>query len=902
MGLVEYRKKRNFSLTPEPPPVEGKTGGNSFVVQKHAASHLHYDFRLEHDGVLKSWSVPKGPCFDPAVKRLAMMTEDHPVAYGDFEGIIPKGEYGGGTVMVWDQGTWSPVEDATAGFAKGSLKFELHGEKLRGRWALVRIRGKQGPRDQQRTWLLIKERDQLARPEADFDVTTAQPDSAASGRTLEQIAAAEDRVWHSNRTETKGNGKAKINVSNVSARVAKKPAATKAVAGKPVAPPPGAPKGKLPAFVSPQLATLVSEAPTGDDWLHEIKFDGFRILARRDGANVTLATRSGQDWTARFAPVEQALAALPGRQLLIDGEVAVLLADGTTSFQGLQNQGKGAADGQSLVYFVFDLLHLDGHDLRPLPLEARKAVLAQLVGLGKHGVIRYADHVVGNGPAFFAQACKTHLEGIVSKRRDRPYITGRAPDWVKTKCIQRQEFVIGGFTLPNGGRKGIGALLVGYNEGGELRYAGKVGTGYTQKSALDLRARLDKLAQKTSPFAPPIKPAVKGAHWVKAALLAEVSFTEMTADGKLRHPSFQGLREDKPAKEVGREMPKSPAEIDDSAEPATKTKPKAKPPTARAAAADTLVSGVKLTHPDRVLYPAVNLTKRDLAAYYEAIADHILPAVRNRPLSLVRCPEGVNGASFYMKHPPKGASAELRTVAIRESNKTADYLVADSLAAIIALVQMSVLEIHTWNSSADGLENPDRVIFDLDPGPRVPWADVVAGARAIRARVEKLGFATFVKTTGGKGLHVVVPLVADSTWDSQFAFAHLIAETLVSEDPARYTTAMPKEGREAKILIDFFRNRRGATAVAAFSTRKHQQASVSLPVEWDEIEDFSPDRPFTVATVPARLAGQKRDPWHDYERSRKSLAHVLAALPQGSAPVEAAAAAPKRAASQRKRG
>ncbi|HEY0711754.1 MAG TPA: DNA ligase D, partial [Polyangia bacterium] len=611
--------------------------------------------------------------FDPTVKRLAMATEDHPVAYGSFEGIIPKGEYGGGTVMLWDNGTWEPIGNPHQGYHGGNLKFVLHGKKLSGKWALVRIRGRER-NDNQRSWLLIKERDEMARPEAEYNVTEAEALSVTTGRSLDEIASEQDRVWRSNRHGHPGgeepgparNGKsAGSKAAVVSAKTVKtaakavaRPVSAKsgAAAGK-VTVPAGARKAALPAFVSPQLATLVSEAPDGGDWLHEMKFDGFRILARKDGAKVQLLTRTGQDWTARFAAVAEAVAALPAKRALIDGEVAVILPTGITSFQALQNQMNDGGAGNPLVYFVFDLLHLEGHDLTALPLIERKSALAALLGRKAGvGTLRYADHVESDGPGFFAQACKAGLEGIISKRRDRPYVTRRSPDWVKTKCVKRQEFVIGGFTEPSGARQGLGALLVGFYEGDNLRYAGKVGTGYTQKSALDLRARLEKLANKTSPFSPAVKPVPKSVHWVKPKLLAEVGFTEMTADGKLRHPSFQGLREDKSAKDVVKEAPAAtPKTEPPTAKAAHKTTTKAanKAPTTKKSK-DESVAGVKLTNPDRVLYPDLGFTKRDLAAYYEAVADRLLPQINDRPLALVRCPEGLAAACFYMKHAMKG--------------------------------------------------------------------------------------------------------------------------------------------------------------------------------------------------------------------------------------------------------
>jgi bifunctional non-homologous end joining protein LigD len=601
----------------------------------------------------------------------------------------------------------------------------------------------------------------------------------------------------------------------------------------------------MPDFVTPQLATLVGEAPSGGPWWHEMKLDGFRILARLDKGEATLFTRSGQDWTSRFPAIARAVEALPAKNAWLDGEATIVLPDGRTSFQALQNQTETRPDGQSLAYFVFDLLYLDGRDLRALPLEARKKALATLTGAPKTGPLRYSDHFEGDGAAFFAKACEAGLEGIVSKRRDGVHVDGRNGDWLKTKCVKRQELVIGGFTDAQGARKGVGALLVGFYEGDQLRYAGKVGTGFSNKSAAELMKRLRALARPTTPFSPPPSPLSKSFHWVSPTLLAEVSFTEMTSGGKLRHPSFQGLREDKPARTVTRERP-APA-------------PVAAPP-----------SKIVLSHPERVLYPDVGVTKRDLADYYEAVSGRMLPELRGRPLTLVRCPGGV-AKCFYMKHAPAGLATTLRRISIRERTTAGEYLMVDSSAGLIELAQMSVLELHTWNSTETSLEAPDRMVFDLDPGPRVPWPAVVEAARAVRERLTSLGLGAFLKSTGGKGLHVVVPLVPGPGWDQNLAFSQTVAESLVRDRPTQYTTAMPKAGREKKILIDYLRNRRGSTSVASFSTRARPGAPVSTPLSWDELDDFWPERPFTVKSLPGRLKRLKNDPWGAYDGARRPL-------------------------------
>jgi bifunctional non-homologous end joining protein LigD len=893
VGLQEYHRKRDFAVTPEPRGREAKGGeGRSFVIQKHAATRLHYDFRLELEGVLKSWAVPKGPSFDPADKRLAMRTEDHPVEYGDFEGVIPEGEYGGGTVLLWDRGTWTPLTDPHKGYHSGAMKFELQGEKLRGGWALVKIKGRDA-RDEDKSWLLVKERDQEARPSAEYDVVKERPESVASGRSLEEIAEAKDRVWHSNRDSEPGEGEAAASTHRA-ARTARRPAsksgptikARKRTAAR-VDPAslPKARKGPLPRTLTPALATLVTEPPSGDEWLHEMKFDGYRILTRVDSGKAQLLSRNGKDWTAHFPAVARAAADLEVRQALLDGEVAVLKKDGTTSFQDLQN-AMGAGKQGEIVYFAFDLLHLDGYDLTGAPLQERKALLAELLaGADGSGVLRLSDHVVGSGRQFFERACRTALEGIVSKRRDAPYEPGRGRSWLKVKCLHRQEFVIGGFTEPSGSRSGIGALLLGVHEGSDLRYVGKVGTGFTARLLQELRRRLDRLEQRTSPFAgAPPRPGGT-VHWVKPEMVGEVAFTEWTSDGRLRHPSFCGIRSDKPASEVTREAARPTGEMSEASRRPPREaakRPPREPPAgstrrsppkreSKAAGAEVRIASVKLTHPDRVLYPVQGTTKRDLALFYESIADWILPHLHGRPLTLVRCPEGADQDCFYMKHSGVWAPSSLRKVKIHEKTKTGEYLYVDSLAGLIGLVQMGILEIHTWNSVVDHLEEPDRIVFDLDPGPSVEWTRVVEAARELRVRLRDLELESFVKTTGGVGLHVVVPVTDSLTWDECFEFSRAVAQAMVAADRRAYTVDMPKAGRTAKILIDYLRNNRGNTSVAAYSTRAKPRAPVSTPLTWDELgPDLRSDQ-FDIASLPRRLASLRADPWADYAKTRQKI-------------------------------
>ncbi len=875
MGLKEYYRKRDFAITPEPRGEEKKKEGRSFVIQKHAATRLHYDFRLEMEGVLKSWAVPKGPSLDPKDKRLAMMTEDHPVEYGDFEGIIPKGQYGGGTVLLWDHGTWEPIEDPHAGLRKGNLKFRLKGEKLHGGFALVKIKGRDA-RDSEKTWLLIKEKDEFVRP--GYDITAARPESVTTGRSMEEIAADRDRVWDS--------GVGEVKVEKVAAKGKTRPAGRK----KSIDPSklPGARKAPLPASLHAQLATAVTDPPRGDEWLHEMKFDGYRILSRLEKGRVRLVSRNGKDWTERFPSVTESVAGLGAERAVLDGEVAILLPGGKTSFQALQNYMGGAGGGQ-LVYYAFDLLHLDGYDLAGVALEQRKAALRGLLGGVNGGRIRYSDHVVGQGERVFENACGMGMEGIVSKRRDMPYTPGRTRGWLKVKCHLEQEVVIGGFSDPEGTRAGLGALLIGVYDGqNRLVYAGKVGTGFTDKMLQDLRRKLEAREQKASPFAAGTG-LPRNAHWVKPELVAQVAFTEWTSEGHLRHPTFRGLREDKPAAQVVREKPEPTARAEAEAEeeasprrppraPARRDKKagtaKASVPRRKASTTDVVVAGVRITNPDRVVYPGQGLTKRDIALYYESIETHIVPHLAGRPTTLVRCPEGMGKPCFYQKHIGYWAPDTLRRVRIQEKKKVGQYLVVDDLPGLIGLAQIGILEIHTWNSTVDHLEQPDRVVFDLDPDAAVGWPAVVKAAERVRELLDGLGLSAYVKTTGGKGLHVVTPLRPEAGWDECAEFTRLLAETLARRHPDEYLTEASKSARKGKIFIDWLRNTRGATSIAAYSTRARPGAPVSTPVAWDELPRTRPDQ-YTVQTLPRRLESLKKDPWAGYDQAARPLSSAL---------------------------
>jgi len=860
MSLVEYKRKRNFRKTPEPAGErQSSRGALAFVVQKHDASRLHYDFRLELDGTLKSWAVPKGPSLDPTVKSLAVQVEDHPLSYADFEGIIPAGEYGGGTVMVWDQGTWEPEGDEPPlkQWKAGRLKFTLHGKKLKGSWALVRMGGKAG--EGGKNWLLIKHDDRSAKATADFDVREEKPRSVVSRRTMEQIAAASDRVWGSPTRTPK----------------TQRPKNAQRIAAGDIAKIDGAKKKGLPRAFKPQLATLVAQAPAGDEWLHELKFDGYRVLARIANGKVRLITRNGHDWTHRFPTIAAAVGKIPIESGLIDGEVVALNDEGVSDFQRLQNQLR-RGDDQSLAYCAFDLPFAEGYDLTGVPLEERKRVLQKIIGKATDGVVRFSEHIAGSGAEVWRQACGGGLEGIVCKRADGRYLSGRGSSWVKVKCTRRQEFVIGGFSKPEGARTGFGALLLGYYDDDRFVYAGRVGTGFTQQSLRDVHAELTKRRRKAPAYdEPPTGADARGVTWVAPELVAEVEFTEWTDDGLLRHPSFQGLREDKPPKSIVREEPamatakKQELARNESNGGARSTKRRA---TSKSAAdEESVVAGVTITHPERVVFPDADVTKLALAQYYEEIADSILPHVSGRPLTLVRCPAGQTGKCFYQKHLTDSMPESVHGVKIKEKDAVDEYVVVDDLAGLISLVQLGVLEFHPWPAREDNVERPDRLVFDLDPDEGMPWERIRQAAQEMRDCLETLGLQCFLRTSGGKGLHVVAPIDRRSAWDEVKEFSRGVAELMVRAAPDRYVANMSKAKRRGKIFIDFLRNQRGATAVASYSTRARAGAPVATPLAWDELSRVKNAAAFTVANVPQRLRRLTKDPWEGFFDVRQSI-------------------------------
>jgi bifunctional non-homologous end joining protein LigD len=862
MALERYRQKRDFRVTPEP---AGKVRQRrlrklAFVVQKHAASRLHYDFRLELNGVLLSWAVPKGPSLDPNDKRLAMHVEDHPLEYGDFEGVIPPKQYGAGTVMVWDRGTWIPKVDPDEGYAKGRLKFDLDGEKLKGGWNLVRSRsGKYGGEN---SWLLFKEADEFARLGAAGLIAEDRPESVVSGRSLEQIAVDADRVWHSNKSVA----------ANIQGGAVGKPR-PKTVAG--LAKTKGARKATLPDAIEAQLASAAKSPPTGPAWVHEIKYDGYRMLCRIVRGQARLVSRTANDWTGDFDALARTLALLPVDEAWLDGEVVALDAKGRTSFQALQ-KALSATDSRNLKYLAFDLLYLNGFDLRDAALTERKRLLRELLS-DAPPAIQYSEHFAVPGAAFLQNVAALGLEGMISKRGDLPYRGGRGPAWQKIKCMRRQEMVIGGFTDPEGSRQGFGALLLGvYEPDGKLAYSGKVGTGFSDASLATLSRSLSALAQKTSPFHnPPNGAEARRAHWVQPVLVAEVSFAEWTDDGTLRHPSFLGLRPDKRATDVVREHAAASSAGDAAKEPP----PRLRSPGGNRAVGDkNAVAGIVVSNPDKKLYPEAKVTKRDLALYYAAVGDWMLPHVRGRPLTLLRCPNGWNEECFYQKKAEGGVNEAISRVEIQNGDGSVSlYMMADSVPAIVALLQMGVLEMHPWGSRAPRLGLPDRIIFDLDPDDAVEWEDLRQAALLVRTLLENIGLAPFLKTTGGKGLHVVVPIEPVVGWEDVKGFTKAVAEFLERTFPDRFTSKLLKISRRGKIFIDYLRNGEGATAVAAYSTRARANAPVSAPVAWGELSaDLRFDR-FNVANMPKRLKKVKADPWRDIADAAVSLTPAVMA-------------------------
>jgi bifunctional non-homologous end joining protein LigD len=858
--VSEYTRKRNFDITSEPPETAGRAPGGkgkalSFVIHKHDARNLHYDFRLELDGTLKSWAVPKGPSLDPKNKRLAVHVEDHPLGYGSFEGNIPEGQYGAGDVIVWDRGIWQPHGDPRETYKAGKLKFTLIGEKLTGDWALVRTH-LQGSGDKEQ-WLLIKEKDEAVRSADEYDIVADKPQSVVSGATV-------------------GEGRTSANASK------RKTAAAAPVAGK-------TPAGKtakkaktkqsaVPQKLSPQLATLMGTPPEGD-WLYEIKFDGYRIMTRILDGEVRMFTRNGHDWTERLPLQAKAVSELNLGDGWLDGEMVVLNDAGLPDFQALQNAFE-IGRSKDIVYYLFDVPFLNGEDLRETPVEDRRATLKKLLGKQKKGLLRFSDAFSASHRDIIESACSLSLEGVIGKRAGSAYQSRRSPDWIKLKCKLRQEFVIVGFTKPQGTRSGFGALLLAVNEeGAGLVYAGRVGTGFNQKMLGELYDRMKPLEQDDSPLAKKLTSAQgRGVHWIKPTLVGEVEFGEWTREGIIRHASFIALRSDKPASEVVHEFPKTPKDIKAPFKPkaskadAPKGAEKTDQPKAAGKRIDkdrVEVAGVMISHPERVIDQQSGLHKIDLAHYYESIGDWILPHLDHRAVALLRCPDGVDGEQFFQKHSERLAIPNIKQLDPKLDPGHAALMEIDSVQALVGAAQMGTIELHTWGSTYDKIELPDHFVLDLDPDPALPWRSMTEATQMTLSVLDELGLDAFIKTSGGKGMHIIVPLARKADWDTVKAFAKALAQFISQQLPERFTATSGPKNRVGKIFIDYLRNARGASTVAAYSARARPGLPVSVPVSREELAGLKSSDQWNIANLQKRLRKLKADPWAGYKNTQR---------------------------------
>ena len=846
LDIGAYRAKRNFAVTTEPQPAPAPTSSSPmFVVQKHAAHRagLHWDFRLEHDGVLWSWAVPKGPSLEPADRRMAIHVEDHPIDYADFEGEIPAGEYGGGKVETWDRGTWEPLSDPDEGMRKGDLKFVLKGQRLNGRFTLARLR----QRGKQEAWFLIKGHDDEAK-------------EGASAPVLEQTPI---------RPQT-------------SVKKSDQP------------PAPGAVRGSVPEKQAPQLCKLAETPPTGQGWISEIKFDGYRLLAHVKDGRARLITRNGHDWTDRLPAVAAMIARVNVQSAVLDGELVALRADGVSSFPDLQ-AALSAGQDQKLFFYLFDLLELDGWDLRACKLTDRKSTLENRIDWT--GKLRFSGHTDGDLDEMHRNACEMKLEGIVCKKADATYQAGRGHGWIKLKCLGREEMVVLGWTPPSGSRTGVGALHLGYfDPKGGLHYAGAVGTGFSDKVLADLRQRLEPLkSEAPTNLLVAGDPLDSSIQWVRPELVAEVEYTAWSGSGRVRHAVYLGLREDKPPEEVIRDVADPEVErtffsgrgsrrargwkgaIPPISRP-TISAPVHAPSrivTAKAPRKPTTVVGnVPLSHPDRELWPGV--TKLDLAEYWRAVATHALPGLAGRPLSIVRCPDGIGGEHFFQKNGHGHLPHQIREGSVSGS----PYLAIDDVDGLVALTQMSAIELHPWGAAEADPLHPDWLVFDLDPGETVAFDEVIKAAHDVRGRLKQLGLTSFCRTTGGKGLHVVVPLTPSADWDTAKRFCRAFAELVSQEEPTRFLAHLKIADRHGRILIDWLRNGLGATAVSSYCPRARPGAAVATPLTWEEVKPGLRPANFTVTTIPARLKRMKKDPWQGFTDLAQTLPEAEAPRPR----------------------
>lgn len=865
MALEDYRRKRSFAKTPEP---QGSFDANSatinqwrFVVQKHAASRLHYDLRLELNGVLLSWAIPKGPSLDWEEKRLSIHVEDHPIEYLEFEGLIPRHEYGGGTVMVWDRGTWKPRHDAVSDYQRGELKFHLAGSKLRGGWMLKRL-----DRRDAGQWLLIKEKDESMRDLADFDVLEEMPNSVLTDRSIEEIAADRDAWWSGN-TARLADWKFDANKY------------------------PEAQECSLPETVRPSLPTAARVAPTGEQWIHEIKHDGYRMICHLHKGEVRFQSRNGKDWTDRLASLSRLAASLQIESVVFDGEIVVIDEAGRTSFQALQNR-IGVGGGADLRYFIFDLLYVNGYSLTSLPLLQRKQILDELMQSTVHSQrFMYTDHIEGDGPTIFQQACQLGVEGIVSKRADKRYSEGRTEFWYKTKCLQSREFLIGGFTMETNSRQRLGAILLGIpDEDGKLHFAGKIGTGFTEATLTDLRSQLGECRISKSPFVNlDRRTADKGTLWVEPELVVEIEFAGWTREGLVRFGSFRGIREDLTDADLDSTLPGEQAFGDTTVNGEDTDATPAKSHASSHAGshvdvgpvADVRVdprielpeelSSVRLTSPDRIVYPDMGITKLGVATFYAQAGKWMLPHVVGRPVSLLRCPNGVADTCFFQKRAPQGLHDSVERLELPGNEGGHAFLVVHDLVGLLSLVQFGVLEFHVSGARFDRFDRPDRLVFDLDPDQGLPFEHTVSAARELRTWLHGAGLESFLKTTGGKGLHIVVPIRRRHTWGDVRKFTTQVAADFERRHPRRFTSNPSRRARRGRILIDALRNTRGATTVAAFSTRARATASVSVPIAWEELDGLTGSDSMSLQAVLGRLAAMENDPWSEIGNIEQGL-------------------------------